>query len=47
MKTRIKVDIKSESLTEGKRNFIERMLIDIGFLLIKHAENIKSIKERK
>jgi len=39
-RTKIKVDIKSESLTKEKEELIERMLIDFGFVLIKYAERM-------
>jgi len=40
-KTRIKVEIKSEHLTKKKQDLIERMMMDIGFVLIKHFEKVK------
>jgi hypothetical protein len=38
--TKIKVDVKSKFLTKEKQDLIERMLIDIGFLLAKYADKM-------
>ncbi len=40
-KTRIKVEVKSEYLTKKKQDLIERIMMDIGFVLIKHFEKVK------
>jgi hypothetical protein len=40
-KTRIEVDVKSEYLTKEKKDLIERMMVDIGFVLIKYFEERK------
>jgi len=40
-KTRLKVDVKSEYLTKEKKDLIERMMVDIGFVLIKYFEKTK------
>jgi len=37
-KTKLKVEVKSEYLTKEKEDLIERMLVDIGFVLIKYFE---------
>ena len=40
-RTKIRVDIDSENLTKEKEDLIERMMIDIGFVLIKYFEEQK------
>jgi len=37
-KTKLKVEVKSEFLTKEKEDLIERMMMDIGFVLIKYFE---------
>jgi len=37
-KTKLKVEVKSEFLTKEKEDLIERMMVDIGFVLIKYFE---------
>ena len=41
IKTKLKVDVESESLTKKQEDFIERVMMDIGFVLIKYAEKYK------
>jgi len=40
-KTRIKVEVKSEHLTKKNQDLIERMMMDIAFVLVKHFEKVK------
>ena len=41
IKTKLKVDVECESLTKKQEDFIERVMMDIGFVLIKYAERYK------
>jgi len=41
IKTKLKVDVESESLTKEQEDFIERVMMDIGFVLIKYTERYK------